>query len=140
MFPDDIGMVTYLQVRTFNVYSIYMNTIDCTHPEVCPIENTLSILDGKWKITILHYLFVEGTLRFGELKKHIPGITQRMLTAQLRELEQKRIVERKVYPVVPPKVEYSLTELGRSLGPILRSMQEWSLTHDPRTYKAKLTV
>lgn len=125
----------YLQVRTFNVYSIIMNTKDTDHFFVCPIENTLGILDGKWKITILFFLLDEGTLRFGELKKRIPAITQRMLTAQLRELEDKKIITRKVYPVVPPKVEYSLTPLGRSLEPILAAMRNWSIKNDPHTFK-----
>lgn len=114
---------------------------ECQQPFVCPIENTLQILDGKWKITILYYLLSEGTLRFGELKKRINGITQRMLTTQLRELEQKGIVERKVYPVVPPKVEYSLTEVGHSLKPVLNEMHIWSVKHDStnlsRTGKVK---
>lgn len=74
---------------------------------------------------ILWHLGKEGTKRFGELKSLIPGITQRMLVNQLRELEEDQIVERKVYPVVPPKVEYSLTQHGESLMPILESMYEW---------------
>lgn len=110
---------------------------DCQQPFVCPIENTLEVLDGKWKITILYYLLTEGTLRFGELKKRISGITQRMLTAQLRELEQKGIVDRKVYPVVPPKVEYSLTNLGHSLKPVLHEMHVWSVKHNPQSLAAK---
>lgn len=110
---------------------------DCQQPFVCPIENTLNVLDGKWKITILYYLLFEGTLRFGELKKRISGITQRMLTAQLRELEQKGIVERKVYPVVPPKVEYSLTPLGHSLKPVLSEMHIWSVKHDTQSLAKK---
>lgn len=113
---------------------------DCRQPFVCPIENTLNVLDGKWKITILYYLLFEGTLRFGELKKRINGITQRMLTAQLRELEQKGIVERKVYPVVPPKVEYSLTELGHSLKPVLNEMHVWSVKHDAQNLGKKATL
>lgn len=113
---------------------------DCQQPFVCPIENTLNVLDGKWKITILYYLLFEGTLRFGELKKRISGITQRMLTAQLRELEQKGIVERKVYPVVPPKVEYSLTELGHSLKPVLNEMHIWSVKHDAQNLAKKAVL
>ncbi len=74
---------------------------------------------------IMWHLGKEGTKRFGELKSMMPGITQRMLVSQLRELEEDQIVHRKVYPVVPPKVEYSLTEHGRSLMPILKSMDEW---------------
>ena len=91
----------------------------------CEKELTLAIIGGKWKMLVLWHLGKEGTKRFGELKTLIPGITQRMLVNQLRELEDHLIVHREVYPVVPPKVEYSLTEHGRSLMPILETMYEW---------------
>ncbi|MGJ7922394.1 winged helix-turn-helix transcriptional regulator [Neobacillus sp. LXY-4] len=91
----------------------------------CEKELTLSVIGGKWKMLILWHLGKEGTKRFGELKSLMPGITQRMLVNQLRELEEDLIIERKVYPVVPPKVEYSLTEQGQTLMPILDSMYEW---------------
>ncbi|WBL13088.1 winged helix-turn-helix transcriptional regulator [Sutcliffiella sp. NC1] len=91
----------------------------------CEKELTLAIIGGKWKMLILWHLGKQGTKRFGELKALIPGITQRMLVNQLRELESDSIVHREVYPVVPPKVEYSLTEYGESLIPILDSMYEW---------------
>ena len=91
----------------------------------CEKELTLAIIGGKWKMLVLWHLGKEGTKRFGELKTLIPGITQRMLVNQLRELEDHLIVHREVYPVVPPKVEYSLTETGRSLMPILETMYEW---------------
>ena len=91
----------------------------------CEKELTLSIIGGKWKMLVLWHLGKEGTKRFGELKALMPGITQRMLVNQLRELEDHLIVHREVYPVVPPKVEYSLTEQGRSLMPILDAMYEW---------------
>lgn len=95
----------------------------------CEKELTLSVIGGKWKMLILWHLGKEGTKRFGELKSLIPGITQRMLVNQLRELEEDLIVDRKVYPVVPPKVEYSLTKQGESLMPILDSMYEWGKTY-----------
>ena len=91
----------------------------------CEKELTLAIIGGKWKMLILWHLGKEGTKRFGELKALIPGITQRMLISQLRELEEDLIISRKVYPVVPPKVEYSLTEKGENLMPILDSMYVW---------------
>lgn len=91
----------------------------------CEKELTLSIIGGKWKMLVLWHLGKSGTKRFGELKKLMPGITQRMLVTQLRELEDHLIVHREVYPVVPPKVEYSLTEQGESLMPILDSMYDW---------------
>lgn len=90
----------------------------------CPVTATVSVMGGKWKSIILWNLF-QDTRRFGELKRRIPKITQKMLTQQLRELERDGIVHREVYPVVPPKVEYSLTEDGHTLVPILQAMAEW---------------
>ncbi|MBD2847643.1 winged helix-turn-helix transcriptional regulator [Paenibacillus sp. IB182496] len=91
----------------------------------CEKELTLAVIGGKWKLIILWHLGLEGTKRFGELKKQIPNITQKMLTNQLRELEEDRLIVRKVYAVVPPKVEYSLTAHGESLFPVLRMMYDW---------------
>ncbi|MDI4648001.1 winged helix-turn-helix transcriptional regulator [Cohnella hashimotonis] len=91
----------------------------------CEKELTLAVIGGKWKLIILWHLGLEGTKRFSELKKLIPHITQKMLTNQLRELEEDRLVFRKVYPVVPPKVEYTLTEYGESLIPVLKMMYNW---------------
>ena len=91
----------------------------------CEKELTLAIIGGKWKMLILWHLGREGTKRFGELKSLIPDITPRMLVNQLRELEEDLIVNRKVYPVVPPKVEYSLTKEGESLMPILTARYDW---------------
>jgi DNA-binding HxlR family transcriptional regulator len=91
----------------------------------CEKELSLAVIGGKWKMLILWHLGKEGTKRFNELKSLMPGITQRMLVNQLRELEEDLIIHREVYPVVPPKVEYSLTENGQSLMPILESMYEW---------------
>ena len=94
----------------------------------CPVTATISVIGGKWKPIILWILF-QDTHRFGELKRMIPSITQKMLTQQLRDLERDGIVHREVYPVVPPKVEYSLTENGRSLSPILLAMEAWGNEH-----------
>ncbi|SHE14730.1 HTH-type transcriptional activator hxlR [Chlamydia abortus] len=91
----------------------------------CDKELTLAVIGGKWKLIILWHLGLEGTKRFGELKKLIPNITQKMLTNQLRELEEDQLVIRRVYPEVPPRVEYSLTEYGESLMPVLRMMYDW---------------
>ncbi|GED30698.1 winged helix-turn-helix transcriptional regulator [Brevibacillus centrosporus] len=91
----------------------------------CEKELTLTVIGGKWKMLIMWYLGKEGTKRFGELRTLIPDITQKMLVNQLRELEEDQIVRRVVYPVVPPKVEYSLTAQGQSLMPILDSMYQW---------------
>jgi len=90
----------------------------------CAVEAALDVIGNKWKGVILFHL-LDGKKRFNELRKLIPSVTQRMLTLQLRELEEDNIVFRKVYAVVPPKVEYSLTPLGLELQPILISLREW---------------
>lgn len=91
----------------------------------CPAQNALDVIGGRWKILILWHLFRGGTHRFSELRRGLPGITQKMLTQQLRELESDGIIQRTVYPQVPPKVEYSLTPRGESLKPILDAMCQW---------------
>lgn len=91
----------------------------------CPMEVTIGLIGGKWKVLILWHLAEDGTLRFGELKKQFPDVTQKMLTQQLRELERDGLINRRVYAEVPPKVEYSLRELGQTLIPVLYSMNQW---------------
>lgn len=91
---------------------------------ICPVAYTLDMIGGKYKALILWHLS-EDTLRFSQLRKQIGNATAKMLTQQLRELEAQMLVKRKVYPVIPPKVEYSLTELGKSLLPILVAMRDW---------------
>lgn len=91
----------------------------------CTFEITIDLIGGKWKPLIIWHLGTKGVQRFNELKKLIPQITQKMLTQQLRELESDNLVNRKVYPQVPPKVEYSLTDIGESLMPILSMMCKW---------------
>lgn len=90
----------------------------------CSVEAAIGLIDGKWKSVILFHL-LGGTLRFNEIRRQIPGVTQRMLTNQLRELEQDGLVDRKVYAQVPPKVEYSLSPLGRSMEPVLLALKTW---------------
>ena len=90
----------------------------------CPVETTLMLISDKWKVLILRDL-MPGTKRFGELKRSIGSVSQKVLTAQLRDMEEKGLVSRRVYAEVPPRVEYSLTELGRSLKPILDAMWIW---------------
>lgn len=90
----------------------------------CPVETTLTLIGDKWKVLILRDL-MPGTKRFGELKKSIGNVSQKVLTTQLRAMEANGLVNRKVYAEVPPKVEYSLTDLGKSLKPILDSMWAW---------------
>src|SRR4051794_1931999 len=94
----------------------------------CPVEATLDVIGGKWKVVILFWV-KDRTLRFGELRRKIPGVSERMLTQQLRELEEHGIVHREVYPEVPPRVEHSLTDYGRTLGPITELMCAWGTKH-----------
>ena len=96
--------------------------------ENCPVEATLDLVGGKYKALILWHLS-GGTLRFSELRNRIPKATPKMLTQQLRELEADDLVHREVYPVIPPKVEYSLTATGRSLMPILVAMRDWGAAY-----------
>lgn len=91
----------------------------------CDKELTLNVIGGKWKLIILWHLGKEGTKRFGELKSLLPDISQKVLSHQLRDLEENQIVSRTVYPVIPPKVEYKLTEHGQALKPVLESMYQW---------------
>ena len=100
----------------------------------CPVETTLTLIGDKWKVLILRDL-MPGTKRFGELKKSVGSVSQKVLTAQLRAMEESGLVQRKVYAEVPPRVEYSLTELGRSLKPILDSMWVWGEDYK-RKYEA----
>lgn len=103
----------------------------------CQINEPLDILVGKWKPMILMHLFNADCLRFSELKRRIPSITQKMLTKQLRELEAEDIVHREIYAEVPPRVEYSLTTHGRTLKPILDLMHEWGAAHLEHQEKVK---
>lgn len=98
-------------------------------PYGCSVEATLSVIGGRWKPVILFKLMEEEVLRFGELRRLIPGVTQKMMTGQLRELERDGIIARKVFPEVPPKVEYRLTDYGRTLSPILLAMRDWGARH-----------
>ena len=101
------------------------------HLPACPVETTLTLIGNKWKVLILREL-LPGTKRFGELKKSIGSVSQKVLTAQLRDMEGNGLLSRKVYAEVPPRVEYTLTDLGYSLKPILDAMWNWG-----EEYKAK---
>lgn len=110
-----------------------MNHDNSSHSlPACPVETTLTLIGDKWKVLILRDL-LPGTKRFGELKKSIGSVSQKVLTAQLRDMEKSGLVSRKVYAEVPPRVEYSLTELGLSLNPILDAMGNWG-----KNYKASM--
>ncbi len=99
----------------------------------CPVETTLTLISDKWKVLIIRDL-LPGTKRFGELKKSIGSVSQKVLTAQLRQMEESGLLTRTVYPEVPPRVEYTLTELGQSLHPVLEALKNWG-----EEYKAKMS-
>ena len=94
----------------------------------CPVETTLKLIGNKWEVLVLRDL-MPGTKRFGELKQSIGGISQKVLTSKLREMEADGLVERRVYAQVPPRVEYSLTSLGRTLKPVLDAMEQWGTAY-----------
>ncbi|MEE4569889.1 helix-turn-helix domain-containing protein [Paenibacillus polymyxa] len=95
----------------------------------CPVEFAVSLIGGKWKLLILYQLMTHQTIRFNELQKMLTPITHRTLTRQLRELEDSGLINRVTYPIVPPKVEYSLSEKGKSLTTILSQLEDWGLNH-----------
>lgn len=95
----------------------------------CYFELTLDIVGGKWKPIILYYISINKVARHSELKRFIPSINERMLTRQLHELEEDKLINRKIYPMVPPKVEYTLTEHGETLIPILESLVKWGTSY-----------
>ncbi|TLG77123.1 winged helix-turn-helix transcriptional regulator [Culicoidibacter larvae] len=101
--------------------------------EICPVQTTVQLISGKWKPVIIYHLLY-GKLRFGELQKKISGITQRSLTLQLRELEDDGMISRTIYPEIPPKVEYELTETGMSMKDIIHAMCDWGQTYQ-QTHK-----
>lgn len=122
-------MASLSQVRQFSVCSTRMDTIGAAmegydDPRQCTVEATLDLIGGKWKGVILYHL-LDGRLRFNELRRRLGAITQRMLTKQLRELEQDGLVVRTVYAEVPPRVEYHLSESGESLAPVIAALKAW---------------
>lgn len=100
----------------------------CIKYQTCPMALVQELVSGKWKILILWYLS-SGTLRFSDIKKRIPQVTQKMLTAQLRSLEEDKLIYREVYPVIPPHVEYSLTEIGKKIIPVLEIMHSFGSSY-----------
>lgn len=102
----------------------------------CPVETTLSLIGDKWKVLVLREL-VGGTMRFGELQRSIGGVSQKVLTSQLRDMEASGLVRREVFAEVPPRVEYSLTEVGLSLRPVLDALQTWGANYQESQNSAK---
>jgi DNA-binding HxlR family transcriptional regulator len=101
------------------------------------VEEIMGIIAGKWKPAIMYALVMNGTLRFTELRRRVPKVTQRMLTQQLRDLERHGLVKRAHYPEIPPRVEYSVTKLGRSLHPIFKAVCDWAGEHFQEVEKAR---
>lgn len=95
----------------------------------CPLESTLNVLAGRWRVLIVRELLFGGTQRFGELQRNLPGISQRMLTRELKELHGHGIVAREAFAETPPRVHYTLTEKGHTLAPVLAAMADWAVTH-----------
>ena len=95
----------------------------------CPVMATMSVVGGKWKAILINRIYFDSPARFGALKRCLKGISQTMLTSQLRELEEAGIISRKIYAEIPPRVEYTLTEFGLTLGPIIKSMADWGIQH-----------
>lgn len=96
----------------------------------CPIESTLQIISGKWKSIIIYHLIKSNVLRFNELQKKLPDCSRRMLSLQLKELEKDKIIEKKIFPTIPPKTEYKLTNYGKTLIPIILEMEKWGQTYN----------
>ena len=112
-----------------------MKTRSTHNQTVCPVETSLEMMSGKWKVRILWKLHQGSILRFGELRKALPGITEKMLAQQLRELERDGLVTRKMYPEVPPRVEYFMSPFGQTLRPILELIAQWSVENQKRILK-----
>jgi DNA-binding HxlR family transcriptional regulator len=124
-------MVTIEKVRK-------ISTGDSCADNSCEIRDTFLIIGGKWKSMILYYLVSEGMVRFNQLKRAVSGISQKMLTQQLRELERDGLIRRRVFPENPPHVEYSMTELGLSLGPIYQAVHQWERENQAAIFKSRV--
>lgn len=107
------------------------------HDGLCPVERVIAVFGGKWKPAVIYALETNGTLRFNELRRLIPGVSQRMLTQQLRELERDGIISREHFPEIPPRVEYSLTKLGETLQPVGQAIDDWGNKHMGNVQKAR---
>lgn len=104
------------------------------HTRECPIETVINVLGGKWK-PVIYWHLIESTKRFSDLEKLIPAVSQKMLTQHLRDLEREGVIERTIHPVVPPKVEYALSDYGKTLIPVLEVMCAWGENHNERKWE-----
>lgn len=111
--------------------------MSCRNQLECPILSTIAMISDKWKVIII-YKLKGGTLRFNELMRALQGVTQKVLTSQLRQLEEDGLVSRKIYAEVPPRVEYSLTPLGESLTPVLEQLEQWAREHSDELLNARV--
>ena len=130
---NTILSVTFVLAKDFSMKKNIKNISTAT--KECPFRQTLDTLDGKWKFAIIYELLKKDKYRFKELERQVEGITPRMLIKELKSLEKSDIISRKQYPTVPPKVEYSLTEHGNTLEPIMKVMSEWGIKHLERKKK-----
>lgn len=124
---SSIIFVTFIDNQVVDLPKKFKNKL--TVPVTCAFRATLDLLEGKWKFAIIYSLLKKGTLRFKELEREVGGITPRMLVASLKELESHAIVARRAYATVPPTVEYSLTDCGRTLEPLITAIQAWGEQH-----------
>ena len=131
---DTVKLRYTIQKETNTLEGTDMTTAEKALP-ACPVETTLTLISSKWKVLILRDLLT-GTKRFGELRRSLGGVSQKVLTAQLREMEDSGLLTRTVYPEVPPRVEYALTALGESLRPILDAMWDWGTDYQARERNA----
>ncbi|MCW5822345.1 MAG: helix-turn-helix transcriptional regulator [Cyanobacteria bacterium TGS_CYA1] len=111
--------------------------MSCRNQLECPILSTIAMISDKWKVVII-YKLKGGTMRFNELMRALQGVTQKVLTSQLRQLEEDGLVSRKIYAEVPPRVEYSLTPLGESLTPVLEQLEQWAKEHSDELLNARV--
>lgn len=123
--------------HTYIEYQYVMETKEMTFDEnSCPVTATMKVLGGKWKPILINAIYLTAPARFGELKRSVKGITQSMLTSQLRELEDDGLISRKIYAEIPPRVEYTLTEFGLTLGPTIQAMAQWGKEYRLKKQKA----
>ena len=120
-----------------NVKTVKTSAVSSCTANSCEIRDAFMMIGGKWKSMILYVLSTQGVVRFNQLKKTVSGISQKMLTQQLRELERDGLIKRQAFPEVPPRVEYSMTELGLSLGPIYQAVHHWEQENLMAIYKCR---
>ena len=132
-------MEVFMQTTNLNIHNQCHRSNSCAKYDTCPMTLVHKIISGKWKILILWYLSTQP-LRFSDLKRKLPDTTQKMLTNQLRSLEEDNLIYRKVYAVVPPKVEYGLTSIGKKIIPLLESMYSFGIEYSKDNSNKELII